>query len=455
MTRHAIVQSLPLALVLWALAACAAAQDASPPPNLLTLTASGLAATQGKETAAARNAAIEDACRNAVEQACGVYVTGATRVGNFELVSDVVLTHASGYVRHYEVLEESQQEGVYRVTISAEVDVGAVQDYASYSVLVGDFAGPSGEEAKAVADAFSTMFAGSSRYQVLERTPVRTATAAALVAGAGVFSEEECRRVAKQLGARLLVAGSYAPRGREVTLSARLIDLATGTVVPRGSASMTGPDANLFYLAGQLANRLHVNLTGLWLRGTSAQPAGQTTEEALHQLESLDPTLMLAGSGAPFGLEVTLDRGANATYRDGDALALRVKSERDCYLTIYNLDARGRVTLLFPNGYQTDSRVSGGEQHLVPAPAASWELRVGGEPGVESIQVIASGAPLALCAPEAFAESPFPSLSDDAGEFLAKSVMPQLKEQERGKWTAAVVKFLHAPAASSLESGLE
>jgi hypothetical protein len=29
--------------------------------------------------------------------------------------------------------------------------------------------------------------------------------------------------------------------------------------------------------------------------------------------------------------------------------------------------------------------------------------------------------------------------------------MPQLKEQERGKWTAAVVKFLHAPRSTQTD----
>jgi TolB-like protein len=433
-------------------AVCGAARAEEAPPSVVTVAVSGAAVPRDGDAAAARKAALEDAFRNAIEQACGVHVTSASRVQNFELVSDAILWQAEGYVQSYTVTDESAADGVYRLTIQAQVDVGAVRDYAERSVLVADFSGRDQAAGSAIAEAFTAAFAGSPRYHVLERTTVRVATAAVLGAGAGILSDEERRRVAKQLGTRFLVTGSYVEREGRVTLSARFVDLASGRVARDGSTSLIGPQGNLLSLSGQLANRLHMSLTGLRLQ--AAPEADPTPEERLQLLESLDPAALLGGSGAPVGLTVSLDRGADPTYHTGDTLALRVKSDRDCYLTLYAVDVRGRVTLLFPNGFQSDNRLRAGRRYTIPDPTAVWALGVAGDPGVESIQAIASAEPLELCAPGTFAGNPFPWLSDNPTEFVAKSVAPRLIAQQQAgdpQWTSAVVRFYHAPAAEPME----
>ncbi len=434
------------------LAVGSAARAEESPPSVVTVAASGAAVIGDGDAAAARKAALEDAFRNAIEQACGVHVTSASRVQNFELVSDAILWQAEGYVQSYTVTEESSQDGVYRLTLQAQVDVSAVRDYAERSVLVADFSGRDQTAGSAAAEAFSAALASSPRYHVLERTTVRVATAAVLGAGAGILSDEERRRVAKQLGTRFLVTGSYIEREGRVTLSGRLVDLATGQVARDGSASLIGPQGNLLSLSGQLANRLHINLTGLRLQ--AAPEANRTPEERLLLLESLDPAALLGGSGDPTGLTVSLDRGVDPTYRTGDTLALHVKSDRDCYLTVYAVDVRGRVTLLFPNGFQSDNRLRAGRRYVIPEATAVWALGVAGDPGVESIQAIASAEPLELCTPSTFASNPFPALSDNATEFVAKSVTPRLVAQQQAgepQWTSSVLRFYHAPPAEPQE----
>lgn len=73
----------------------------------------------------AREAAIEQALRRAVEAGAGVTIESVSRSEDFVLVLDVILARSAGYVKSYEVLEENpDQEGLYTVRVSAMVQRG-------------------------------------------------------------------------------------------------------------------------------------------------------------------------------------------------------------------------------------------------------------------------------------------------------------------------------------------
>jgi len=70
----------------------------------------------------ARNQALEEAMRNAVEKAAGAFITSQTEVAGGKLVYDRIMTRASGYISDYDVIEEGADEhGFYFVTIKARV----------------------------------------------------------------------------------------------------------------------------------------------------------------------------------------------------------------------------------------------------------------------------------------------------------------------------------------------
>ncbi len=85
-----------------------------------TVTAEGMASVQGNP-AMARDGAIQDALRKAVEQAVGTMVASETLVENFQVVRDNIYNKSQGYVKEYKVVKESPQKDLYMVTISATV----------------------------------------------------------------------------------------------------------------------------------------------------------------------------------------------------------------------------------------------------------------------------------------------------------------------------------------------
>jgi len=85
-----------------------------------TVTAEGMASVQGNP-AIARDGAVQDALRKAVEQAVGTMVSSETLVENFQVVRDNIYNKSQGYVKAYKIVKESPGKDLYAVTISATV----------------------------------------------------------------------------------------------------------------------------------------------------------------------------------------------------------------------------------------------------------------------------------------------------------------------------------------------
>ena len=84
------------------------------------ITAEGVAAITGNVTIA-REKAIDDALRRAVEQAVGTMISSDTMTNNFQVVHDKILAQTSGYVKSYQILKEEQVGQEFRVTVMADV----------------------------------------------------------------------------------------------------------------------------------------------------------------------------------------------------------------------------------------------------------------------------------------------------------------------------------------------
>ena len=93
-----------------------------------TVTAEGVAAIQSNARDIARDAAIEDAQKRAVEQAIGILIDSQTQVENYQLISDKILAQTKGYIKQYSVVGEAVDSGLLRVRINAEVALDQLTD---------------------------------------------------------------------------------------------------------------------------------------------------------------------------------------------------------------------------------------------------------------------------------------------------------------------------------------
>ncbi len=86
----------------------------------------GRAEIVGSNKDGARNNALANAFREAVEKGIGVWVQSQTEVKDAALVRDQILTRAQGYVSDHEIVKESVEEGILTVTIKANVAVDKI-----------------------------------------------------------------------------------------------------------------------------------------------------------------------------------------------------------------------------------------------------------------------------------------------------------------------------------------
>ena len=83
--------------------------------------AEGYAVISGDRKDIARESALNNAFRRAVEQAIGVLVESETMVRNFELLNDRVYSKSAGYVKKYSITGEKIEGDTFRIRINAMV----------------------------------------------------------------------------------------------------------------------------------------------------------------------------------------------------------------------------------------------------------------------------------------------------------------------------------------------
>lgn len=76
----------------------------------------------------ARDRALEDALRKAVEHGVGIHISSQSLTKNYQLIEDRILAKSSGYVQQYNIINEGRQDGFYVVTISALVKVDDIKN---------------------------------------------------------------------------------------------------------------------------------------------------------------------------------------------------------------------------------------------------------------------------------------------------------------------------------------
>lgn len=81
----------------------------------------GMAALISGNIPVARDKAIDDALRKAVEQAVGTLVSSDTLTEQYKVIHDKILAQTTGYVKRYKILSEKPEGEIYRVKIQAEV----------------------------------------------------------------------------------------------------------------------------------------------------------------------------------------------------------------------------------------------------------------------------------------------------------------------------------------------
>ncbi len=92
----------------------------------------------------------------------------------------------------------------------------------------------------------------------------------------------------------------------------------------------------------------------------------------------------------PLDIEVWTNKEEGASFGQGENLVIYFRANYDCYVTIYDLDTKGNINLLYPFSPEDDNYIEGGMVYTIPDYYDDYVLRVNGDPGLEFIQAVAS-----------------------------------------------------------------
>jgi hypothetical protein len=70
---------------------------------------------------AAKMKALNEAFKNAVQKAVGVYIKSQSKVENFELTYNKIIGESEGYISNYKITGEKKEDNIYYVEIEADV----------------------------------------------------------------------------------------------------------------------------------------------------------------------------------------------------------------------------------------------------------------------------------------------------------------------------------------------
>jgi|GEM_PF-5648226 len=133
-----------------------------------------------------------------------------------------------------------------------------------------------------------------------------------------------------------------------------------------------------------------VLLAMAWGGAAAAQPL---SEKPAHRFA--DPLLRREPNRHRHGLfvDVWTDVGEGGVARRGESVRVYFRVNRDAYVTVYDIDTRGRRTRLFPRRGDGDGYVPGGRSVALPDPYDDYRLVVTGPRGTERIVAVASDRP--------------------------------------------------------------
>src|SRR3990172_8581996 len=121
-TKKAGHCALFILMLLWSWSAAAQL------PGQQQVEAIGTGSITYNDVAAARDRAIDDALRKAVEQTLGTYIDSQTRVQNYMVVEDRILSWSRGYVSNYQITSELKKTPeLYEVRMLATVNTSDLQ----------------------------------------------------------------------------------------------------------------------------------------------------------------------------------------------------------------------------------------------------------------------------------------------------------------------------------------
>ncbi|MDI6809610.1 MAG: flagellar assembly protein T N-terminal domain-containing protein [Candidatus Eisenbacteria bacterium] len=281
-----------------------------------TVRASGMAVIFAGDVAQAREKAIDDALKHALEQAVGLLVESETIVENFQLIEDNVYSKTKGYVQSYNIISEGKKDdGTFEVSVEAVVKTGSLQnDLKGIGVLLKrknmprvmvimeeDHSGKTAREPSSENEINRKLV--EKEFKVVDKRQVAKIRESEKMEAALSGDVGALKSIGSQTGAEILIIGEASSEEASVgglgglvscrgRVEAKALKADTGEIIATDARSASAVDIvaqeagkkAVVKASSQLADSLLAKVVNRWSEELSA---GTTVRLALHKVKSL------------------------------------------------------------------------------------------------------------------------------------------------------------------------
>ncbi len=92
-------------------------------------------------------------------------------------------------------------------------------------------------------------------------------------------------------------------------------------------------------------------------------------------------------------INLWFDKQDGSRYKQGEKIIIKFEVNTDGYVTLYDIDTKGNVHILFPNKHVSNNQVKGEKLYKIPDEKYSYDLVIEGDEGVEYIHAVVSTDP--------------------------------------------------------------
>jgi hypothetical protein len=133
--------------------------------------------------------------------------------------------------------------------------------------------------------------------------------------------------------------------------------------------------------------------------------------------------------------------GDRKTFRVGDEIEFRFRTDKVAYVTLVDVGTSGRVHVIFPNKWNRENRVEANRWYRVPPRRSDFAFQVRGPAGVNYVKAIASLDRFDVFGKEYLKsdDGPFDEVKD--AERAVKDIGVRIGKRDRKGWTEASTNF--------------
>jgi len=81
-----------------------------------------------------------------------------------------------------------------------------------------------------------------------------------------------------------------------------------------------------------------------------------------------------------------------SVYHEGEKITFCFRSDRDCFLRLFNVRPDGSAVMIFPNAYRSEAHIEGGKTYRIPDEDMSFEFQVTPPYGPEAVLALATAS---------------------------------------------------------------